>query len=57
VTLYVDDRLYNATPTNATRERSGERLGNLSSDDFYANDTSSTGVYNVVVVEVVVWRS
>jgi len=53
VTLYDDDELYNASDVpNGTV---------VSGSNFYAEDVtdtsgSNTGVYNVVTVEVVVWR-
>lgn len=51
VTLYDDDRLYDAD---------GNRTDTMLREpdaDLYAPDVDSgTGVYNVVVVEVVVWR-
>lgn len=51
VTLYDDDRLYDAnrTPTNVTLDETS---------GFYAPDASpDSPVYNVVRVEVVVWRT
>jgi hypothetical protein len=49
VTLYDDDVLYAAdnTPTTHTLENS---------TTFYASDVSPGPLYNVLEVEVVVWR-
>jgi hypothetical protein len=48
VTLYDDDELHNASDVpNGTV---------VSGGDFYADDISASGIYNVVTVEVVVWR-
>jgi hypothetical protein len=51
VTLYDDDNLYT----------SGDLIGNptgptVSASNFYAPDTASAGIYNVIEVEVIVWR-
>lgn len=53
VTLYDDDRLRFENGT------AGRTLSNVESDstaEFYASDTHSSLIYNVVRVEVVVWR-
>ena len=53
VTLYDDDRLYG--PSDGGAEKLGTRLSDTG--QFYAPDVSTdSGVYNVVVVEVVTWR-
>ena len=51
VTLYEDDKLVQANRTT-------DPLSTVSSADFYAPKatTSDTGLYNIVEVEVVVWR-
>jgi hypothetical protein len=53
VTLYDSDCLVDANnETDTTSCLSDSSVA----DDFYADDVSSTGLYNVVRVEVVVWR-
>jgi hypothetical protein len=53
VTLYDGDCLVDGNnETNTTRCLSDSGVA----DAFYADDVSSTGLYNVVRVEVVVWR-
>ncbi|TSD09824.1 hypothetical protein DP107_14320 [Haloglomus irregulare] len=53
VTIYDDDCLVDADNTTDT----GSCLDDPSvADSFYANDVSDSGVFNVVRVEVVVWR-
>lgn len=49
VTLYDDTKIYAANETRAS-----ENVSNVS--DFYAPDAASGPVYNVVRVEVTVWR-
>ena len=64
VTLYDDDRLY--VPTDSDKSTPGERHCDLTAptcatlenagDNFYASDVGSGRLFNVVEVEVVVWR-
>jgi hypothetical protein len=51
VTLYDSDNLYQSS------DSSQNPLGpTISGSNFYAPDAASGGIYNVVEVEVVVWR-
>lgn len=54
LTLYDDDVLYDDPDDDGVAEPTDDELG---SSSFYAPDSgSSSSVYNVVVVEVTVWR-
>ena len=57
VTLYDDDRLYRSNGSSV--EPYGKTLTQVAADPdegFYAPDAAASGVYNVVEVEVTVWR-
>ncbi len=59
VTLYDDDRLYRTNATTGATERYGTTLTETAASTdrgFYAPDAYASGVYNVVEVEVTVWR-
>ena len=58
VTLYDSDNLTRPDTTTSRRieQPTNETLGNLSEDAFYMQDVSNGSVYNVVDVEVTVWR-
>jgi hypothetical protein len=53
VTLYDSDRLVAADGTRT--DRTLEAVDSASDERFYAPDISSTDVYNVLRVEVIVW--
>lgn len=59
VTLYDDDPLYNDTDSDGVAEPIATNLTEANSgttSPFYADDEAKSGVFNVVRVEVVVWR-